>query len=253
MGKLDGKIALVTGGSKGIGFATAKLFAEEGAQVIITGRDQDGLDTAKERLPAGVECVKSDAGNLDDIEALFATIKSKYGRLDTVFLNAGIAEGPTLDQTTPETFDRHMGINMRGPFFTAQQAARIMQARSSITFVSSIAATMGIEYLAVYSASKAALLSFTKTLASELARTKGIRVNAISPGYIATPLSLGNNAAVLKELNATIPLENRFGDPEEIAKTALFLAADATYMTGQELVVDGGLTTCDPSPARLIK
>ncbi len=237
---LSGKIALILGGSQGIGFETAKLFAEQGATVIITGRTLSYLEEAQCSIQGDITTVQSDMSVKEDRDALFAMIKERYGKINIAFINAGIAEGSPLDFVTEDVFDRHIAVNYKGAYFCAQQSARLMQQQDSIIFTSSAAAVMGIQNLSVYSSTKAAIVNLTKTLAADLVE-QGIRVNAISPGYIETPLGMKNNKKHYDEICKTIPLEHRFGTPREIANTALFLASElSSYITGENIVVDGG-------------
>jgi NAD(P)-dependent dehydrogenase (short-subunit alcohol dehydrogenase family) len=239
---LSGKIALILGGSQGIGFETARLFAEQGATVIMTGRTLSSLEEAKRSIQGDVTILKSDMGVTEDRDELFATIKERYGRINIAFINAAIAECASLDAVTEDFFDRHIDINYKGAFFCAQHSARLMQQQDSIIFTSSTAGIMGIQNLSVYSSTKAAIINLTKTLAADLVG-QGIRVNAISPGYIETPLGMKNNKQYYDEICKIIPLENRFGMPREIANTALFLASElSSYITGENIVVDGGLS-----------
>lgn len=245
---LEGKTALIFGGSQGIGFTTAKLFSKQGANVIITGRTFSLLEKAKKEIGGSVTSYQSDISNKNDRENLFKNLNDKYKKINIAFINAGIAKGGSLEAVTEKTFDEHISINYKGAFFAAQQSAEMMGKKDSIIFTSSVAALMGIEHLSVYSSTKAAILSLTRTLAADLS-IRGIRVNAISPGYIATPLGLRNNGKHLAIISENIPLEQRFGAPEEIAMVALFLASEmSSYITGQDIVVDGGLTAITPSP-----
>jgi NAD(P)-dependent dehydrogenase (short-subunit alcohol dehydrogenase family) len=245
---LEGKIALIVGGSQGIGFATAKMFAEQGAEVIITGRTLSFLKKAQDEIGGNVKVIQSDMSSKRDRDSLFKMVKEHYGRINIAFINAGIAEALPLDKVTEEFFDRHFEINCKGVFFTAQSCARLMEKKDSIILTSSVAASMGIGHLSVYSSTKAAILSLTKTIAADLAEN-GIRVNAISPGYILTPLGMRNNEKNMESIAQSIPLENRFGTSEEVAMVALFLASTmSSYITGQEIIVDGGLTSVRPSP-----
>jgi len=241
VGKLEDKVVLVTGGSKGIGFAAAKLFAQEGAKVIITGRNESDLEKASKEIKGEVMLVKADQGSVPEIKLLFKAISERYKKIDSLFINAGVAIGTNLDTIDEETFEKQVNINYKGAFFTAKESLPLLNKKASIVFTTSVAASMGFENLSIYSSSKAAVESLTRTLAADLAKA-GIRVNAISPGYIATPLGMKNNREHYEEVCQNIPLENRFGTAEEIAKVALFLICDATYMTGINMIVDGGLS-----------
>jgi NAD(P)-dependent dehydrogenase (short-subunit alcohol dehydrogenase family) len=186
MGKLDGKIALVTGGTTGIGLAAARLFQQEGAQVYVTGRSETKLAEVKRQLPA-VVALRSDAAELGDIDRLAAEIERRSGRLDVLFINAGIAKFQPIQQVTPALLDEMFDINFRGPYFTVQRLLALMPSGASIVLTTSVAADLGFEHSSVYAASKAALSSLARTLSNELA-PRGIRVNEVSPGPIETPI-----------------------------------------------------------------
>jgi NAD(P)-dependent dehydrogenase (short-subunit alcohol dehydrogenase family) len=244
--KLEGKIALVTGGTTGIGLATAKRFVSEGAKVIITGRRKDVLDEALKDLGTQAFGMQADSGKLDELDRLFAQIKNKYGRLDILFANAGIAEFATIEQASEEHFDKIFDINVKGLFFTVQKALPLMQDGSAIVLNASIVASKGMPAFGVYSATKAAVRSFARTWTNDLKGRK-IRVNVVSPGPINTPgvdgLVAGPEEA--KQLKANfasqVPL-GRVGEPDEIAKAVVFLASeDASFVAGIELFVDGGM------------
>jgi len=245
MGKLQGKVALITGGTTGIGFATAKLYHAEGAKVFVTGRNEKTLEDAKSKLPKEVSVIKSDAGNLADIEHLFEGIKKSAGKIDILFLNAGIAAMKSFEATSEEDFDNMMNVNLKGPFFTIQKALPLLGKSSSIILTSSIAGHKGFVMMAAYSASKAAVKSLSGTLGAYLG-DRGIRVNTISPGAISTPIygksGLPQEAldGLAHTITQTVPM-HRFGEPDEIAKTALFLASDeSSYLNATDIVVDGG-------------
>jgi Dehydrogenases with different specificities (related to short-chain alcohol dehydrogenases) len=245
MGKLEGKIALVTGGSSGIGLATAKQFVNEGAYVFITGRREQELEAAGTEIGKNVSAVTSDASKLSDLDDLFHQIKTEKGRLDVLFANAGIAKYAKLGEISEELFDSIFDINVKGVLFTVQKALPLMPDGSSIILNASIVGSKGLSSNSVYSATKAAIRSFARTWTTDL-KERRIRVNAISPGTIDTP-GLSNLLASgdagkerIKMIQASIPL-GRFGTPDEIAKTVVFLASDdASYITGAELFVDGG-------------
>jgi NAD(P)-dependent dehydrogenase (short-subunit alcohol dehydrogenase family) len=244
---LAGKIALITGGSSGIGLATARRFVQEGAHVFITGRRQAELDTALAELGANGTGIRGDASNLADLDRRFAKIKNEKGKLDIVFANAGTGEFAPLDLITEEHFDKQFNLNVRGLLFTVQKALPLLQAGGSIVLNASIVSLKGTAAFSVYSATKAAVRSFARTWSVDL-KDRGIRVNAISPGIIPTPgynVSLGMSNEQVDEYVRTsspaIPL-GRVGTAGEIAKAVLFLASDeSSYVTGIELFVDGGL------------
>ena len=247
MGKLDGKVAVITGGNSGIGLATAKEFKEQGARIVITGRDQQSLDEAKRDIGGDVLAVRSDASSLTDIDKLFAAVNEKFGHIDVLFVNAGVGKFAPVEAVTEELFDLVMDVNFKGAYFTIQKALPLLNDNASIILNSSISAHIGMPNSSVYAASKAALLTLARTLSAELVG-RGIRVNAISPGPIATPIlnRLGLPAGALEEttknLREQIPMK-RFGRSEEIARTALFLAStDSSFLLGTEIVADGGMS-----------
>jgi NAD(P)-dependent dehydrogenase (short-subunit alcohol dehydrogenase family) len=246
MGKLSGKIAIVTGGNSGIGLATAKLFAAEGARVIITGRRKAELDAAIAEIGHGALGIQGDVSKLADLDKLYVEVKQKFGRIDVLFANAGIAEVVPLDAITEAHFDKLFNINVKGLLFTVQKALPLIVDGGAIILNSSVANTKGTAAFGVYSATKAAVRSFARTWTSEL-KDRKIRVNAISPGPIETPIfgKMGLADQQIEEfganISAQIPL-GRFGKAEEIAKAALFLASDdASYVAGVDLYVDGGM------------
>ncbi|WP_437595123.1 SDR family NAD(P)-dependent oxidoreductase [Sorangium sp. So ce1000] len=246
MGKLEGKIALVTGGTSGIGLSTAERFVAEGATVFITGRRKAELDAAVERLGKDVTAVQGDVSRLADLDALYDTIKQRAGRLDVVFANAGGAQPMPLGQITEEHYDTWFGINVKGALFTVQKALPLMPSGASIILNASIFSIQGKPGLSVYCASKAAVRSFARSWSVDLKRLN-IRVNAISPGVVITPAYKGTGMTdgqieqFIARTAAAAPL-GRPGTPEEIAKAVVFLASDdSSYITGIELFVDGGL------------
>jgi NAD(P)-dependent dehydrogenase (short-subunit alcohol dehydrogenase family) len=245
MDKLHGKIALITGGTTGIGLATAMLFHAEGAKVFVTGRNDTTLAEAKSALPPDVTIIKSDAGSLTDIECLVEEMKKSAGKIDILFLNAGIAAMKPFEATSADDYDNMMDVNFKGPFFTIQKALPLLGKGSSVIMTASIAGHKGFAMMAAYSASKAAVKSLGGTLGAYLAE-RGIRVNTISPGAISTPIygKSGLPKEALDGMGAaitdTVPM-HRFGNPEEIAKAALFLASeDSSYLNAADIVVDGG-------------
>ncbi len=241
MGKLDGKVAVVTGGKSGIGLATAKQFAAEGAHVFITGRRQAELDAAVKLIGARATGVQGDVANLADLDRLYAVVKEQKGRVDVLFANAGGGEFVPLGEITEEHFDRTFGINVKGLLFTVQKALPLLPDGASIILNASIASSKGMPAFSVYSATKAAVRSFARSWTMDL-KDRKIRVNAISPGPIDTPALTGLGSDDLKKgLVAAVPL-GRLGQPDEIAKAVVFLASDdSSYVTGIELFVDGGM------------
>lgn len=241
MGKLDGKVAVITGGSSGMALATAQLFVEEGAYVFITGRKQEGLDKAVKLIGRNVTGVQGDASNLDDLDRLFETVKREKGSIDVLFASAGMGgEARRLGDITEKDFDTMFGLNTRGTLFTVQKALSLFNDGGSIIMTGSIASVKGWVDYSVYSASKAALRSFARTWLNEL-KDRNIRVNVLSPGQIATPIQDQMFDAETKaQFEALIP-RGKMGRPEEIATVALFLASDdSSYVNGVELSVDGG-------------
>ena len=246
MGKLDGKIALITGGTIGIGLATAKRFVNEGAYVYITGRRDPELTAAVREIGRHITGVRGDVSTLADLDRLFTQIANDKGRLDVVFANAGVAKYASLDTITEEFFDAIVDVNVKGLLFTVQKALPLMPDGASIILNASIVGSKGFSSNSVYSATKAAVRSFARTWTTDL-KARRIRVNAVSPGSIDTPgLSelLASSEAGRERANMianNVPL-GRFGTPDEIAKAVVFLASDdSSYVTGAELFVDGGL------------
>ena len=248
MKRLEGKVAVVTGGSSGIGLATAQRFVEEGAYVFITGRRQGELDAAVKQIGKNnVTGVQGDVSNLADLDRLYATVKEQKGRIDILFANAGIIELAPIESITESHFDKILNVNVKGLLFTVQKALMLFQDGGSIILTSSNGGSKGFEGSSVYSATKASVRSFARTWTVDLKQRK-IRVNAISPGPIDTPIF---STAVLTEeqieqtkasLVASVPM-GRMGSPDEIAKAATFLASDdSSFITGIELFVDGGMT-----------
>lgn len=244
--KLDGKIALVTGGNSGIGLATAKLFKAEGATVIITGRNQERLEAAAREIGDGTIAIKSDTSKLNDISSLFEEIGKRFKKLDILFANAGVATFGPPESVDEATYDHMMDINVKGLFFTVQKALPLLNDGATIVLTSSTASTAGFANTAIYSASKAAVRSLARTLSADLL-DRNIRVNAIAPGPIDTPIfgKLGLPEEAIKAtkdgFTEMVPMK-RFGRPEEVADAVLFLSSDASsYILGEELVVGGGM------------
>ena len=245
MGQLQNKTALVTGGTTGIGLATARRFAAEGAHVFVTGRRQAELDAAVTELGENATGIRGDVADLDDLDRVFAAVAARGRGLDVLFVNAGGGRFATLEDLTPAGFDETFGVNVRGTVFTVQKALPLLNDGASVVITGSTAASKGAPSFGVYSATKAALRSFTRTWAGELA-DRNIRVNAIAPGPTETPGLSGlapepaQAPGLLTALAGNVPL-GRLGRPEEIANAVLFLASDqSTFITGTELFVDGG-------------
>ena len=245
MGKLDGKIALITGGNSGIGLATAKQFVSEGAYVFITGRRDAELAAAVKEIGKNVTGIQGDVANLNDLDRLFAQIKREKGKLDIVFANAGVAKFAPFGTVTEELYDWTFDINVKGLLFTVQKALPLLPDGASIILNASIVASKGLPANSVYSATKAAIRSFARTWTTDL-KARRIRVNAVSPGAIDTPglSGLVGSSEIgqqrLQMISTGVPL-GRLGTPDEIAKAVVFLASDdASYVTGTEMFVDGG-------------
>jgi NAD(P)-dependent dehydrogenase (short-subunit alcohol dehydrogenase family) len=246
MNKLEGKVALVTGGTSGIGLATAKHFVAEGSYVFVTGRRQAELDTAVNAIGENIRGVQSDVSKLADLDRLFATIEQEQGHLDVVFANAGGGEIAPLGSITEEHFDKTFNTNVKGLLFTVQKALPLLPEGASIILNASTASTVGTPAFSVYSATKAAVRSFARNWILDL-KERQIRVNAISPGVVPTPGydRLGLSDKQLQEFVTsqanTIPL-GRVGTPDEIAKAVVFLASDdSSFVNGIELFIDGGM------------
>src|SRR3989440_4948165 len=246
MSKLEGKVAVITGGSSGIGLATAQQFASEGAHVFITGRRQSELDAAVKQIGNNATGIQGDVSNLADLDRLFDTVKKQEGRIDILFANAGGGEFAPLGSITEEHYDKTFSINVKGLLFSVQKALPLFQDGGSIILNASVAGSKGIEAFSVYSATKAAVRSFARTWTTDL-KARKIRVNTISPGPIDTPIleTTGLPKEELDQLKtnlaSAVPL-GRMGRADEIAKAALFLASDdSSFITGIELFVDGGM------------
>jgi NAD(P)-dependent dehydrogenase (short-subunit alcohol dehydrogenase family) len=245
--KLEGKIALITGGTSGIGLATADLFAHEGAQVVVVGTNRARLDAAKAQLGDRGFAVQADIRQLAEVDRMIEAVRERHGRLDILFANAGLGRAAPLEAVTEAQIDEQFGINSKGVFFTVQKAAPLLGRGSSIVLTTSFLNAVGAPGMSILSATKAAVRSLARTLGAELA-PRGIRVNAVSPGPISTPfaskMGLGERElkAMAERVEAQVPLQ-RFGVADEVARAALFLASsDSSFVTGTELVVDGGLS-----------
>lgn len=245
MAKLDGKIALISGGTTGIGAATARLFRSEGATVIVTGSSARSVEAAGRGLP-GIEAMVSDVSDVAASKALVDQVAARHGRIDVLYANAGIARFAPLEQVDEAFFDAQFEVNVKGVFFLVKHAAPVIPNGGSILLTASVAGSSGgLPGAAVYGATKAAVRSLGRTFAKELL-PKGIRVNTISPGPIVTPIldregfSPAQKEAFIEGAKTRVPL-GRTGTAEEVAAAALYLAADATYTTGAELFVDGGM------------
>ena len=241
MPNLYGKIAVVTGGSSGIGLAIAQRFVNEGAHVFITGRRQLELDKALALIGEHVEAVQGDATNGADLDRLYEAVRASKGRLHILVANTGFAEAATLDEITEAHFDKTFDTNARATLFTVQKALPLMTGGGTIVLIGSIAGSIGTAGYGTYGATKAVIRSYARTWTSELAK-RGLRVNTLSPGPIDTPMMDGTTADVRKTLIDLIPL-GRMGRPEEVAAAALFLASDeSSFIAGAELCIDGGMS-----------
>ncbi|MFE1589120.1 SDR family oxidoreductase [Streptomyces sp. NPDC058737] len=243
MGKYAGKRVVITGGSSGFGLATAQLLVDEGAHVLVTGRNQSTLDAARDRLGERAIAVRSDVSSLPDIDALADRVKAEFGTVDALFANAGINGFAPFEATGEELFDELLAVNAKGPYFTVQKLAPLLAEGSGVVLTTSVANVLGLPMLSAYAAGKAAVRSMTRSLARELL-TRKIRVNAVSPGPIDSGIlekSMPPEAA--EQTKAQMAADNpmlRMGAPAEVARAVVFLAFDATYTTGAELAVDGG-------------
>ena len=247
MKKLENKVAVITGATSGMGLVTAKLYLEQGAKVVLTGRSQEKLDALKNELTGEFLLVKADAASLTDSQKLIDVTVDKYGKIDILFLNAGVFEALPVGSISEEHFDKIYNINVKGPLFTINAAVDHLNDGASVLFNTSVSNVKGMPGVSVYGSSKAALRAMVRGLAAELA-PRNIRVNAVSPGPIETPIWSKTNLSeeqiegFASGVSAQVPL-GRFGNSHEIAKTALFLASsDSSYITGAEIPVDGGMT-----------
>jgi len=244
MGLYNGKTVVITGGTSGIGLATAKLLIGEGARVLVTGRTEKTLDAARAELGEGAIVLNSDAAFLKDIDALAEKVKEAFGSLDVLFVNAGLGRFVPFEQMDEAVYDEMLNLNAKGPYFTVQKLMPLMPQGSAVVLTTSIANEMGFPGVSAYGAAKAALRSFARTLAAEL-MPRGIRVNAVSPGPIETPIvtKVGLSEEAIAQFGAQMRESNpmkRFGQSEEVARAVAFLAFEATYTTGAEFPVDGG-------------
>jgi len=243
----EGKVALVTGGNSGIGLATAKAFAREGAKVAITGRNEATLEAARQELGPEALAIKADMSRLTEIDSAMQQIRQRFDRIDALFVNAGIGRFVPLEQVTEEFYDSIMDTNVKGLFFTVQKAAPLLAKGAGVVLNASISAHIGMPGSTVYGASKAAVVSLAKTLSADLLE-RGIRVNVVSPGPIQTPIldRMGLPEEQLRQTKeyivSQVPLK-RFGNPEDIASAVLYLTSPASaYILGTELIIDGGMT-----------
>ena len=245
--RLKNKVAVITGGTTGIGFATAKRFIDEGARVVLTGTNPKTLDVARSQLNDRAEVIASDASSGDDIKALFAHVVKTLGKIDVLFLNAGIARFAPWEEHSEEDFDRQFAINVKGPWLAIKHAIPALNDGASIVATTSVANQMGMPGASAYAATKAALRQLVRTAAAERS-PRGIRVNALSPGPIETPIfgETGMPAEAIEEMAGGLKSQvalGRFGTSKEVANLALFLASDeSSYVQGQEIAVDGGVT-----------
>lgn len=251
--RFNDKVALITGGTSGMGLATARRLLDEGASVVVTGRDRARLDAAAKELDGGdrLLAVRADAASLPDLDALMETVRDRHGRLDAVFANAGIGMfGPAAEMTEAD-FDHAVDVNFKGVFFTVQKALPLLAADAAVVINASWTMHRGLPIGSVYSATKAAVQSLTRTLAAEFG-PKGIRVNSVSPGYIDTPMFRGAVPEDETDALRAQVASGRIGTSEELAGVVAFLAsADAGYVNGQDLIVDGGLVAAVAGPYRL--
>ena len=248
MGRLTGKTALITGGTTGIGLATAKLFLKEGARVAIIGQDAQRVEAAGKELGEGVLALRADVSSASDMAGVAAKLKSAFGSLDVVFANAGIAQPMPFSDVDAKHIDNQVDVNFKGVIYTVQSVLSMLNNPSSVVLTGTTLVEQGVAGLAVYSATKAAVRSLARTLSTELT-PRGVRVNVISPGLIETPIygKLGLPPEAVQEwasqLMAKVPA-SRFGQPDEVAKAVLFLASDdSSYMIGENILFDGGMAT----------
>jgi len=248
MSHYKGRKAVVIGGTHGMGHAMVRALLNGGAEVLLTGRNEQNLSVAQREFDSQVHVIRSDAASMTDIVALGAVVEERLGRIDAVFVNVGVSELATFDQVTEASYDRQFNVNTKGAFFTVQQLAPLIQDGGAIVFTT-VTPTTGMPTMSVYFGTKAAVRAFARAFAAELLPRR-IRVNAVAPGFINTPtmgvagFSAEERAALMKVGDEVTPMK-RHGTSEEVARAALFLAFDATFTTGVELPVDGGLSTTD--------
>jgi NAD(P)-dependent dehydrogenase (short-subunit alcohol dehydrogenase family) len=239
MGKLQGKVAVITGGTEGIGLATAQLFVQAGAYIFITGRRQKQLDEAVKAIGGNVTGVQGDVAKLGDLDRLYETVGKVKKRIDIIFANAGVGEFVPFGKVSEDHFDKLFNINVKGALFTVQKGLPLLNDGGSIILTGSVAGVKGTQAFGVYAASKAAIRSFVRTWTTDL-KDRHIRSNVVSPGPIRTPLVSRQSADVIARIVSTVPM-GRMGEPDEVAKAALYLASDdSSFVTGIELFVDGG-------------
>lgn len=247
MKRFEGKVAVITGGNSGIGLATAKAFAREGASVVITGRDEASLKRADREIGGGVTALQADVSRLREIDRAMGMIRERFKRIDALFVNAGIGKFVPFDQVTEEFFDETVAVNLKGAFFTVHKALPLLRPGAAVVLNASINAHKGMPGTTVYGATKAAVVNLAKTLSADLIE-RGIRVNAISPGPVESPLlgRLGMSDAELQQtqdwIKSQVPLR-RFAEPAEIAEAVLYLCSSASsFVVGAEIIIDGGMT-----------
>jgi NAD(P)-dependent dehydrogenase (short-subunit alcohol dehydrogenase family) len=247
MKRFEGKVAMVTGGNSGIGLAAAKAFAREGAQVAVTGRDEGTLKNAEKEIGSGALAIRADAARIADLDAAMAKVRDQFKRIDALFVNAGIGKFVPIAEVTEAMFDEIVTINLKGAFFTVQKALPLMARGSAVVLNASINAHIGLPGTTVYGATKAAVVNMAKTMSADLAE-RGIRVNAVSPGPVETPIFgragiSSEQSRQTKEWLQNQTLVKRMAEPEEIAEAVLYLSSDvSSFVVGTEIVIDGGMT-----------